>query len=363
MAAGLLTAALAFAGLMYRAETVGTAASQRGMSYAPAFRGEFSGPGAMMNAHDGQAFGSLALDPLLSRPTEWIGGSKEMAYRAARPLLGWLVMLTSLGSTTSAGWGLLAWTAIGIGLMAAGAFLLANQWGRQGDWVPLLLLLPGVLGQVLFGGLSDGLATGLALLGLAWWLERRDRWAIIALCLAALGRETTLLVPLALLLATERRRAVRLVLPFAVYAGWVGVVWLRIGALPIDSRRGRLALPPGNITAAMRSWTWVEVLGAVTIAVLVTVAWRRAPGPEVRWLVVLSALFAATMGPAVLRAWDFGRPLLPVTVVGACLLARKAADVSSGQPPQPLRTWADVEPALLAGDTDAGSDPGTAKVS
>jgi len=291
----------------------------------------------MLNAHDGQAFGSLASDPLLSSPEAWGGGAAEMAYRAARPLLGWLVMVTSFGSTTAAEWGLVLWTAIGIGLMAAGAFVLADHWAREGDWVPLLLLLPGVVGQMMFGGLADALATGLALFGLAWWLDARDRWAIVALCLAALGRETTLLVPLALLLATERHRAVRLLIPFAVYGGWVGVVWLRIGALPSDAPQGRLGFPPDNFTAAA-SWSWVEILGAATVVVLAAVAWRRAPCREIRWLVALSALCAATFSPAVLRSWDFTRPLLPVTVVGACLLARKITDAASGQPPTDLAT-------------------------
>ena len=41
----------------------------------------------------------------------------------------------------------------------------------------------------------------LALIGMAWWLEGRDRPAIAALCLAALCRESALLVPLALALS------------------------------------------------------------------------------------------------------------------------------------------------------------------
>lgn len=348
LAAGLLTALLAFTGLAYRAETVGTDPSQQGQPYAPAFRGEFSGPGAMLNAHDGQAFGSLALDPLLSRPQHWGGGRAEMAYRAARPLLGWLVMSTSFGSAATAEWSLLAWTAIGLGVMAAGAVLLADHWGRKGDWVPLLLLLPGVVGQVLFGGLSDGLATGLALLGLTWWLQRRDRWAIVALGLAALARETSLLVPFALLLAAEGRRGVRLFIPFAAYAGWVGVVWLRIQALPTDAPQGRLALPPGNFIGVVGSWSWVEVLGAATIVALGAVAWCRAPCREVRCLVVLSALFAATLGPAVLRSWDFTRPLLPVTVVGACLVARKTADLALARS-EPGRPGSADAPTVLVG--------------
>lgn len=319
----MLTAVLAFVGLAYRAATVATSVRGAGAPYAPAFRGELSGPGAMLNAHDGQAFGSLALDPLLSHPERWTGGRVEMGYRAARPMLGWAVAVTSLGSRTAVEWSLLSWTAIGIGLMAAGAVLLAAQWDRQSDWVPLLLLLPGVGLQLLVGGLCDTLATGLALFGLAWWLAGRDRWAVIALCLAALTRESTLLVTLALLLATGGRRRASLILPVAAYAGWVGVVWLRLRVLPTQARVDGFGLPPWNFRAAIPSWGLVEVMSAVVVVVLIGAAWRRAPGREVRWLVGLSSLFAVSLGPVVLRSWDFTRPLLPVTVVGACLLARK----------------------------------------
>lgn len=326
MAAGLLTAVLAFAGMVYRANTVRTSPTVSAVTYAPAFRGERSAPGAMLNAHDGQAFGSLALDPLLTHPERWTGGRVTLGYRAARPLLGWVVLATSWGSRAVVEWSLLAWTAIGVGLMAAGAVLLAGHWRRRDDWVPLLLLLPGVAGQMLFGGLSDALAAGLALFGLAWWLQERDRWAIAALCLAALTRESALLVPLALLLASERRRAARLLLPFMTYTGWVGVVWLRLRVLPTDARPTRVGLPPGNLLAAARWWGPLEMVGAGILVVLLAVAWRQAPSREVRWLVVVSALFALTLGPIVLRSWDFARPLLPVTVVGACLLAPRRSD-------------------------------------
>ena len=246
-----------------------------------------------------------------------------MSYRAARPLLGWAVMLTSFGSKIAAEWSLLAWTAIGVGLMAAAALLLAAHWHRRGDWVPILILLPGVASQVLYGGLCDGLATGLALFGVLWWLQARDRWAVVALCLAALTRESTLLVTLALLLAVDGRRALRLLTPFAVYAGWVAVIWLRLGVLPLGAHPGSVGIPPGNLLGVLHSWGWVEIVSASTIVVLLAVAWWRAPSREVRWLVVLSCLFALTFGPGVLQSSNFARPLLPVTVVGLCLLGRK----------------------------------------
>lgn len=325
VAAGCLTAGLALAGMTYRAHAVTNTGPNAGAAYAPAFRGERSGLGAMYNAHDGQAFGALALDPLLAHPEGWSGGRAELAYRAARPVLGWLVLATSFRSTTAVGWSLLAWSAIGIGVMAAGAVVLAHRWNRPTGWVPLLLLLPGVVIQLMFGGLCDSLAAGLALLGLAWWLDDRVGRAIVGLSVAALTRESTLLVVLALVLSADRRRVVRLLVPFAVYGGWVGVVWLRLRVLPTDARPG-LALPPGNLRAALGAWGPVELLSAAVIVVLGTVAWRRAPSKEVRWLVAVSALFGSLLPPVFLQAWDFSRPLLPVTVVGACLLARRVTD-------------------------------------
>lgn len=346
LAVGFLTAIVAFAGLAYRANTVVITSPESAAPFAPAFRGERSGPGAMLNAHDGQAFGSLALDPLLSHPDGWLDGREELAYRAARPLLGWLVMATSWGSTTAAAWSLLAWTAIGIGMMAVATVVLAGRWGRQSDWVPLMILLPGVAGQILHGGLCDGLAAGLALFGLAWWLDGRDRWAIAALCLAALARETTLLVPLALLLATERRRALRLLLPVGAYVAWLGVIWWRLRALPMGTDESRLGLPPANFVTAIARWDWIEVLAAGSILVFGIVAWRRAPSREVRWLVLLSALFAATLGPVVLSSsWDFTRPLLPVTLIGACLMAPRT-DAGSPDHQLPLHEPARLRPTV-----------------
>ena len=343
-AAGVVTAMVALGGLVYRAETIRIVSPPGDLPYAPAFRGERTGPGAMMNAHDGQAFGSLALDPLLARPDDWADGRRGMAYRAARPLLGWLVGLTSFGSARLARWSLLVWTAAGAGLVTAAASALAAQWGRRPDWVPLLLLLPAMVGQLLVGGLSDGLAAGLALLGVVWWLQHRDRPAIAALCLAALARETALLVPLALLLASDRRRARALLLPFLTYGAWVALVWLRLQALPTDPGGGRLAAPLTGLVAAVPGWTWVGWVSAASVVLLGAVALSRAPSPAVRWLVALSALLASTMGEAVWRSWDFTRPLLPVTVVGACLLATKATedayvtgpDAGPGRSPEPV---------------------------
>ena len=256
-------ALMAFGALAYRATTIETGDWGSDIPYAPAFRGVQTGPAAMANTHDGQGFGSVALDPLLSHPERWPGGADELAYRASRPVFAWLVMATSFGSTTVAAWSLLAWTALGIGVMGAASLVLADHWGRRG-WVPLLMFLPGVMIQWVIGGLWDSLATGLALFGFVWWLDHRDRWAVAALCLAALTRDSALVVVLALLLTAERRRMPKLCLPFAAYAGWVALVWLRLGSLPTAAHPDAIGLPPGNF-AIVRSWGLMQVVSAGTI--------------------------------------------------------------------------------------------------
>ncbi len=341
MVAGTLTALLALGVLVYRAHTVVLRPS---VPYTPAFRGETEGPAAILNVHDGQAFGSLALDPLLSRPSEWTAGRPAMAYRAARPLLGWGVMLTSFGSPRVAQWSLLAWTAVGVGLLAAGAFVLASLWGRRNEWIPLLLLLPGVFGQLLFGGLSDGLAAGLALLGMGWWFEGRDRRSIVALCLAALARESALLVPLALMVPDKAPRRRSLLIPFAVYAGWVAVVWLRLQAAPMDSRYGRLAVPFVGLVSGIQPSNWISVVSAGSVLVFAAIAFWRAPCPEIRWLVGLSIVFASTLGERVWESWDVARPLLPATVVGACLAAPGRVDAEDAGRPVGGRALANESP-------------------
>jgi len=340
VAAALLCGILALAAMAVWAGVV--AAPEGGAPaltpFAPAFEGAAAGPAALMNLHDGQAFGSLALDPLLAHPERWGGGRKAMAYRATRPLLGWLVALTSFGSAGAAAWSLLAWTAVGVGLTAGAAAWLSVRWGRSPEWAPLLFLVPGVAGLVRYGGLSGGLAAGSALLGLGLWLDagagpgpsrrRRERLAVAALCVGALARESALVVPAALLWVAwraDRDGWRRLLWPFAVYAGWVVTVGLRLGVVPTDPGEGRLALPAAGLVAGLPQWTWVGWVCGVSVVALMAAAWWRAPAPEVRALVIVSAVFGLVLGEYVWRSWDFARALLPVCVVGACLLARPVA--------------------------------------
>src|SRR4051812_48983127 len=62
------------------------------------------------NSGDGQSFAALAQDPSLSRPDVFYRGKSEAAYRAQRPLAGYLAWAMSLGQP-----GLVLWM---LGLIA-----------------------------------------------------------------------------------------------------------------------------------------------------------------------------------------------------------------------------------------------------
>ncbi|MSR64999.1 MAG: hypothetical protein EXS18_04370 [Verrucomicrobiae bacterium] len=81
-------------------------------------------------------------------------------------------------------------------------------------------------------------ATSISLIVISIWALLRERWALAAvlLCLGALVRETTVLFAAAVAMAAffkrDTRRGMLLLLPWAVYAAWVGYVRVRIGSWP-----------------------------------------------------------------------------------------------------------------------------------
>jgi hypothetical protein len=180
------------------------------------------------------------------------------------------------------------------------------------------------------------LATALGLAGALAWIDRRTRTAVLLLTLAALSRETLLLVPAALAacdLWTARRtlgrtaivRVAPLTLPFVAWAAWVLVVHARLGYWPSDAGTARLGLPLGGIVQAMGEWGLLDLLIAVVLWGLGIVACARLGRPW-SWVVGAHVLFASMLGVDVLRSWlDFSRVLLPTSVLGivALLQARR----------------------------------------
>lgn len=290
----------------------------------------------MLVQSDGQAYAALARDPSLARPEEFPSRA-EAAYRAQRPLLGWLAWAASLGRPSRVPVALAVLQVVGVG--AAGAACAALLAGRGAPVFPaaLVALLPGIFESLSWLG-PEALGLALAAWGVGAWERARAGRAGVLLSAAALARETLLVVPAGLLLASLRHGSARprhpwpaAIGPFAVVALWACVVRLRIGSWPLLANTGRLGFPLEGLARA--AGTWADpgdafFLGVAATLALGVAAWRRADRNLFAIILVTCGL-ALVMGPAVWARWeDFTRPLLPLFAFGAVALLGRPVQVA-----------------------------------
>ena len=323
--------------------------SLRGVSLPPPGEGEgyvelFSPPQdtfeVLLLAGDGQAYAAIARDPSLSRPEAFRSGASHEAYFAQRPVVPYLLWGLSAGQA-----GLHPIVFIAIEALAGGLFVGACAlWlerrarGLDSRLAALVLLLPCVQTSYFFS--TDLLGMGLAVGGYLLWTDRRPRpgWAAVCFVLAALTRETTLLIPLVLGLELLWRRrldlrsAVLLGLAPVTFAAWHLVVRLRLGA-PAGGHN--FAAPFAGIVAAAPTWDVADVAMAALLVVglAVSLIWcRRDPAV---WLVVAFGLLGTVLSERVWELWpNFSRVLLPVYFVPMLMVlsARRAvASVPAGK--------------------------------
>jgi hypothetical protein len=287
---------------------------------------------------DGQAYASIARDPSLARP-EVFGSDAEAAYRMQRPLLSYLAWVLSFGRSGSVPPALAAIAVIGAGAAVAGVAQLLIDRRASAMLAPLVLLLPGAYISLRFLGVET-LALAFAVWGLVAWDRDRRPVAIALFALAALTRESLLLVPAALALDSMRRRAWRdvvlLALPFVAFASWLAVLRLRVGAWAWDAGDGRLSAPFAGLVDALQSGqlngTRTTFMYAAMCGVLGVIAILRARHDVLASVIGLHLAFATTMGTLVWRDWGgFGRVLLPL---GALSLVAIAGSVRT----EPVRT-------------------------
>lgn len=311
-----------------------------GDAFAPAYRPPTDRLEVIFNAHDGQAFASLAMDPLLRRPAEWSGGSTQLAYRGARPLIGWLAWAGSFGRPGAVEWSLAVISVLSVGLLGFATATIGEELGKRSERAYLILLLPGVLSVVVNPGLSDALGTALALIGAAYWMRGR-RWpAVVLLGFAALCRDTCALMAIVLLiddLATNRspRRVAPLVLPPAVYLTWITIVRIRIGDWP-TAYHGNLTFPLVGLAREVGDgWSVTGVFAALIVTALFVVALVRRPPRLVSLTILIYGFVALCSGSAVWATWDTGltRSVLPAEVLALIWIALPNASrsVSSTQ--------------------------------
>jgi hypothetical protein len=275
---------------------------------------------------DGQQFYAIARDPW--HPDEAARHLDSPRYRYQRPMfsiLAWL--LHPSGGGRGLVYAMVVVNLVGVfgGGLALGALSLRL---RGPPWAAIAYpLLPGTLWS-LFDGAADGLAVTLCLATIVLFLDGRTRLATCAAVAAVLTRETTILVPLALVLATRRRSDLALVaLPAVALAALMVAVRVAVpaGGLPHEGLKFPLL---GLIDAVRERWLLGdELIGmAATLCAVVVGSYvlARKLGPtELRWVIGLQMAFLSVCSGAVLGD-DFGgtrSTLLLLTVATVILVS------------------------------------------
>lgn len=283
---------------------------------------------------DGQAFAQHAADPTMSDlPAGYEGYRDQAAYRAARPVQGWVNWLASLGGRRV----LLAPAMLAVGVLAIGALPLAasavaRAMHRDLRAPELILLAPACVAFLRWPGLCEPLAAVLVLTGLARWLRQDRAVAVLLFSIAALTRETSLLVPLGVALSvmasTRRLRpCLPLAVPALVYAGWALVVRWRVGTFPTGS--AQMGLPLVGLFRTVPHWRLFEVLVFLALCGCSWMVWCS--GDRVlRGILVAHLAFLACLGPLVWWYWwGFGRVILPLFVLALIAPARRPVEAET----------------------------------
>ena len=318
---------------------------------------------------DGQAFASLARDPLLARP-EVFRTDAEAAYRAQRPLLSYAAWALSLGRT---GWvppALAFLATAGTGLAVAAVAQLLIDRRAPAKWSLLVLLFPGTYMALSYCG-PEPLGLGLVLWGLVAWSRRRPDIALVLFAIAGLCRETLLLVPAALFLGELLQRRIRhaalLAATFAPYAAWIAFVRVRVGAWPTDASHGRLGLPFIGVVDGLSQAKFESLPYAVLCLAFGGAALVISRNDPLRIVVAVHLAFSTVIGHVVWMTWEgFGRVLLPlnalalVMIVGKVLGRRPNAARSTPPPTAQTRRLASSPRQGLAGVVGPGLPSGGA---
>jgi hypothetical protein len=193
-----------------------------------------AGDPAGTEGYDGQFNYYIARDPAAAAPFIDVP-----AYRFQRILLPGLGWALSFGNDALIPWVFLA---VGLVSLAAGTAVLENLLAQQGvsRWFALAYgLTIGTFGAVRLS-LPEPLAYGLALGGI--WLMTRNRWlwSAVLFALAALARETTLLIPAAYGLHLLMQRRWRIAIPFGLitltpFVIWQIILYVHLGSFGVGS--------------------------------------------------------------------------------------------------------------------------------
>jgi len=252
-----------------------------------------------MFGHDGQQFYVIARTFPDMQDAD--GHVDRLKYRARRVLFPALVAPLPAGDATV--WGMLAVNLAAIGAAGIAISRLATRI-RAPWWIGVSAALSPALLISARASLADALAFALAVWGAVLW-RKHLWWAVALFTLAALARETSLVVPAACLLIGPRtRERLAMLVPFGVYGAWTLAVgaWLQ----PSDAGSGS---PFGDATRQLalpfEAFRQIGPSGAVFLGFVlflgsIAAAWRlREALPEIALWLVLDAVVLVTAATGV----------------------------------------------------------------
>lgn len=286
--------------------------------------------------HDGQQFYVIARTfPDMQNAD---GHVDRLKYRARRVLFPAIVSPLPAGDATV--WGMLAVNLAAIGAASVAVSRLARRISAPW-WIGISVGLSPALIISARASLADALAFALAVWGAVLW-RKHLWWAVALFTLAALARETSLVVPAACLVVGPRARE-RLVMlvPFGVYGAWTLAVgaWLHPSdagsSSPFGDATRQLALP----FAAFRQLgpTPAVYLGFALFIGSLVAAWRlREVLPEIALWLVFDAILLVTAATGVAEDTLNLARLTPLAIPGIALAVgmHRARALS----PRPART-------------------------
>jgi hypothetical protein len=306
------------------------------LSFAEVFQRPESRAEVMINRRDGPAFAQLATDLTLHHPEgfhDYFAGSAprdELAYRAGRPMQAWLAWILSGGARRPLlAPALMLLTVAGLGALVATTAFAAVRLGRDPKWAWTAVLLPGLGVSIWAPGGCEPLAIALTLFGwILWSCDHRTRLPLLLWCLAALTRETSLIIPVALaLLPGEpiKRRLQALLIPAGTYGIWLLVVRWQTGLFPGNAGGGRVSALFKGLVDEASHWGPGEWLFLVLILAFAVLAWRVAL-PGTRAVLALHVALASSLGHLVWeQAIDYSRIFALVELLGLLALLPRVA--------------------------------------
>ncbi len=320
-----------------------------GEPFVSTFREPDGGIETILVLGDGQAFAQLAMDPTLSHPEAFSDGRAELVYRAQRPVFGYAAWTLAFGDPTRVPEAMVVLTVLGAGLLTGALALLFDRRGVAPALALPVLVIPGVWASFPFL-MSETLAAGLALAGLAAWERaeatedtRREAIAGVLFAIAVLTRETMIFIPaglaLAQLLRTRRLPSRWLALGPLLYASWWVIVRLITGSPFLDQGQtgSRTSIPGVGLIDAVSSWPIVgrdSLFMVVTLGLAIAAVVRRRGDPLVyAGLIGLAA--ASLMSEEVWGSWvNWTRAITPVHLAfGLALIGPPLAErVSRPEP-------------------------------